>query len=775
MIERFGKRYAVKFAASFLLVLLVIAGVGFVGVDAAENEVRESTERQLQDTSELRAESIGEFTERIELQIRTTSEGEPLVEGETAGAQSEYLALEKDQATEDVVAFHVVDESNQEVAASTIEPINETSLERLRELGLPWASADVPSGPGNYTKVWRSDTAYRSPIRAIEESNVIAFASTIPKRDGQYVVAVVRIPQIDRGLDQQTTVINQAGQPVLQPDSNFDTAAHRETIQSVRETPQTAFKSQDRAVHAFASVPGTDGYDSDDRADWVAVTTVDKDTAFEVSQSVRNYVIAIVLAALSTLLIVGYLLWNQTVTPLNALRDRAQRMEDGDLTVDLETDRTDEFGRLYQAFASMRDALRLQIEDAEQAREQAERERERIEEMNETLQQRADEYAAVMQEYAAGDLTSRMTPAEDNEAMAAIAHEFNEMATTIEEVVDRVDRFSTIVSASSQQVTASSQEVRSASEQVSRSVQEISAGADRQYESLETVAEETEQLSTTIQEIASVSEEVATLAERTVRVGQKGRQAAKDAIDGMDEIEEESAEAVEAIRTLETEMEKIGDVIEFISEVAEQTNMLALNANIEASRSSGGDDSGDGFGVVAEEVKELAAETKEAADDIQEHLEQIQKQTETACTEVEQTSARIGQHRGAVERSVESLERIASFARKTNEGVQQISRGTKVQAQSTQQVLDVVNDATSISRETNTEAENVAAAAEEQTSSLNEVTKSAEQLSEEASELSRTVDHFETDVTETQTVEGLDGPESDRFGPGDGPAAQEHD
>lgn len=93
----------------------------------------------------------------------------------------------------------------------------------------------------------------------------------------------------------------------------------------------------------------------------------------------------------------------------------------------------------------------------------------------------------------------------------------------------------------------------------------------------------------------------------------------------MNEIEAESDQAITEIERLEAEMGQIDELLEFISEVAEQTNMLALNANIEASRSSSTDD---GFAVVADEVKELANETKLAAERIEERLDRIQAQTE---------------------------------------------------------------------------------------------------------------------------------------------------
>jgi methyl-accepting chemotaxis protein len=773
----FGLRqsYLLKFTVALCSIVLIIGVGGFLLQDQATATLNDNIEDKLQLEAQAEADRINEQIRGNEIPARTLSDHPALGESSSNSEVQSYLKDKLENKLPDrVKSLHIVNTVDEEIVTSTNEDRVGNSVSET-----PWIRKTAFP---NDDKVVISD-----PYVNANGENVMVFMSPVHQRTNWALVLTVNPRTIEDEFDSS---IDGTFTEVVKPTPGSTKVLFSNREES-RLEPYVADASQTDIPAVKAGLAGESGFRSSgvkesqlggnyvvayapvENKNWVVIKHAPAGNAYQLRDQIQQGLLVFVAIALLALGGVGVVLGKQTVTPLSELRDRAERMEEGDLSVDLETNRSDEFGRLYHSFGSMRDALRAQIQNAEEAKREAERERERIEQMHETLQQRADEYATVMQEYAAGDLTSRMEPAEDNEAMAAIAEEFNEMAATIEEVVDRVDRFSTIVSASSEEVTASSQEVRTASEQVTESVQEISAGAERQHDSLETVAEETEQLSTTIQEIATVSDEVAKLAERTVEVGQKGRQAANEAIEGMDEIEAESSGAVEEIQQLEAEMEKIGDVIEFISEIAEQTNMLALNANIEASRSADAEESGEGFGVVAEEVKELAEETKEAADEIQSHLERIQEQTERAGAEVEKTSKRIGQHRGAVERAVQSLERIASFAKETNNGVQEISKGTREQAQSTQQVLQMVNEATAISQQTNTEAENVAAAAEEQTSSLTEVTESAEQLSQEAGELSRTVDHFRTDVDGDRRIEGARTVDSNELGWESDPTASE--
>jgi methyl-accepting chemotaxis protein len=728
------RSYRAKFVVSIMLVIFLIGAVGIGGYAMTKGTVETNTQEQLEETSALQADALSEWIESMRIQTRSLSADDRLQTID--GDEERHLQGEQSRLATDIMGIHLVNTSAETVTAST-DPIAGFSLDTL---AVPWANVSVSGATSEQAdEVWISDSAYESPLQPHDEKYVTAFASPVPRTDDRYVVVVTRVgPQLESikrsATGSVTKVVNERGERVLLPATEARDRITGETVRAVRESGESTFVQRGGVAYAYAAVAGTD---------WVAVTAIDAEEAFAVRDSVSRQVMAIVLTGVLSLALVGAVLASQTIDPLIDLRNRAAEMESGNLEVSFDSNRIDEIGQLYDGFESMRTALGERIGEVRTARKTAEREHERARKMNEHLEEKADEYSTVMQTCASGDLTARMDPESHSEAMREIAEEFNAMMARFDEIVENHREFADGVAAASEEVTASSEEVRSASEQVTESVQEISDGADQQNERFRAVSAEMDDLSTRIQRIAGASEDVADLASRTAATGETGREAAGDALDGMASVETRAAEAVDAIEALQAETEQIDELSEFIAEIANQTNMLALNANIEASRNTAGVED-EGFSVVAGEVKELAGETKEAAEEIDERLERVRERTDEAVREVQSTSDEIATHAETVERAASSLDEIADYAERTNEGIQKISEAARAGSASTGEVVAMVEEAATISDETSAEAQTVAAAAEEQTSSLTQVTESATRLSHRANQLHQALDRFET-------------------------------
>lgn len=386
------------------------------------------------------------------------------------------------------------------------------------------------------------------------------------------------------------------------------------------------------------------------------------------------------------------------------------------------------------------DDLETKVDDLETKADDLETKLQREKRQNERIESQTERFREAMQLVAAGQLAHRIET--DEESSLDIADDFNEMMDELEGTMRHLKDFISLVVSSSDDVLSGTEEVSEASNQIGRVIQEISDGATAQSEQLQSVTNEMGTLSSSIEEIASLSDGVATLSERTAETGREGQRAVQTAIDGLNEMEDGSTEAVEAIESLRADMEAIDELVEFIREVAHETNMLALNANIEATRST--DESRDegGFAAVAKEVKELAEKSKEAAEDIEKRIDDIHEQTEVATNTVRETEERIAEHTDSIETALDALTEIAEYAAETNHGVQEIYTAANQQAESTQEVVALVDETTTISEQTSELAEKVTASAEEQTAALTDVSKSARQLSQNANWLHDTLEMY---------------------------------
>ncbi|WP_136718075.1 methyl-accepting chemotaxis protein [Halorientalis salina] len=483
---------------------------------------------------------------------------------------------------------------------------------------------------------------------------------------------------------------------------------------------------------------------------WQVVTYAPSDVVYTDRNTATAGLVALLYVIALNLGVFGITIGGNLALALRQLADRASEIGEGNLDVELETDRTDEVGMLYGEFGAMRDSLKESLAEADDARAEAERAREEAEQreletqrFNEQLEAEAERYSETMAACADGDLTRRLDPETDSDAMQSIADSFNEMIADLERTVADVQQFAEDVAASSHDVEDSAGEVKEASEEVSRSIQGISTGAQEQTEDLQATGDEVNDLSATIEEVASTTDEVASQSDRVAELGAEGREQAEATIEEMQSIEAQTGNVVESIERLTDEIDEISEVTRLIDEIAEQTSILALNANIEAARAG---ESGSGFAVVAEEVKELSEETQRAVDEIETTISSVQDRATASAEDIREAESRITEGTETVEDLTDSLEAIVDGVDSVDGGLKSINDATDEQADSAQQIVRMVDEIASVSEETTQQAETVAAASEEASSSISQVSDSAASLAERTRELQEMLAAFEIDA-----------------------------
>jgi methyl-accepting chemotaxis protein len=802
------RTHARKLGTVFLVIVLALSAGGlyvFTQTDtvAAETNrvVAEQNQERMTFSAESQARELSRVTALLREESRLLSQSAQLQVGSCSAVDGcpsvqalMNTQLEEGRLPDSIVGMHYValddrtvggpDDGGPVLLESTVPGFagNEPN-----ELGVPWAQP--PANQRLMETLQNPDASYVSqPWTFAPEGNeltVFAVVSRVPDKQQALVVMVSA-----RQLSSTLTPPGQDGFAAVHDGGTGKTVLSQRSAalggqyDQFRTTDDDAFAlaSDGNAGYTTATVGDTEyavGYAPVEGTDWVVESYVPREQAFAVSTSVGSFsdtvksnILLLVGGAIFALGAMVFTVGRRTSRELATLSARAEELESGNLDADLESGRIDEFGQLYGAFDSMRTSLRDRIEEVEQAQQRTQR-------LNSELEATADDYSEVMQACAAGDLSARMDTDTDSDAMGTVATEFNEMMDELEATTANLRRFAAEVAAQTEQVTASVEEVRNASERVSMSTQEISEGADRQRESLDGVSEEVSELSSTIQQISASADQVAGIAEQSAEVGQEGRERAQEAIAQMNGVADEAQRAADRFEDLQAEMERVDLLNDTISDIAEQTNMLALNANIEATRNGGGggETAGEGFSVVAEEIKELATEAREAAQEADELIDEIMQQTAETAEAVEHASVEVEDSVDTVEETARALSSVADHAEETYSGVSEVDQATERQAESAQAVLRQVREAAGISDETATEAEDVAAAAEEQVAALSTVTDSVDDLADRATRLSESLDSFDTrppediagDVDASVALDGGPLPrEADADGDGDG-------
>ncbi|RLM54112.1 methyl-accepting chemotaxis protein [Halobellus sp. Atlit-31R] len=467
--------------------------------------------------------------------------------------------------------------------------------------------------------------------------------------------------------------------------------------------------------------------------DYYVLQAVPRAEMIAASRTLTRSILGIAGIAAVAVLLGGTFISRRLASPIKALAADANAVAEGEMDREIRiSEDSYETQLATEAVQSMKQNVVEALDDAESAREQAN-------ELNHHLEAKATAYQRVMEDAAAGDLTSRMDPQSRNDSMRDIARTFNGMMAELEETFSQIRSFATAVATSSEEVTAGTEESQSASEQVSQSIQEISADAEAQSENLSEVASETQNLSGTIEEVASSATEISRTSQQTADLGREGQQAAVEAVDEMGAIETKSEETIEEIESLADEIDEIGEVVELITDIAEQTNLLALNASIEAARAG---DAGEGFAVVADEIKQLAGEVDDATDEVASLIEGIQASTTNAVSDIQQMGDRVTTGTETIEDALESLDEIAANVDDVNDSIQEISDAADDQAASTEEVASMIDDVADRAEQVSDESANVSAAAEEQASSLTQVAQSTQTLAQEADELQHLLSQF---------------------------------
>ncbi len=271
-----------------------------------------------------------------------------------------------------------------------------------------------------------------------------------------------------------------------------------------------------------------------------------------------------------------------------------------------------------------------------------------------------------------GDLTTTATVTED--FTGAIADSINYTIDQLRILVSRINETSARVVTSSSETQQTALHLAEASEHQAQEIAGASAAVN--------------EMAVTIDQVSANAAESAGVAERSVSIANNGAKVVQNTIRGMDTIREQIQETSKRIKRLGESSQEIGDIVSLINDIADQTNILALNAAIQASMAG---DAGRGFAVVADEVQRLAERSATATKQIEALVKTIQNDTNDAVISMEQTTAEVVRGARLAQDAGVALEEIETVSANLAELIQNISNAARQQASSAGHISNTMN------------------------------------------------------------------------------------
>jgi len=386
-------------------------------------------------------------------------------------------------------------------------------------------------------------------------------------------------------------------------------------------------------------------------------------------------------------------LGNAVVKPSEQLSDFTERLSLGNPAGRLDIDIDNDFGLIAQNLIATQDRISRSALNQE---------------AQESLQRSVTDFLTVVSQIARGDLTLRGKVTAD--ALGNVVDSVNYMLDNFTRVLERARKSAIDVASSANEILMSSEE--------------MSTGASQQDQEITNTSSAVEELTVSMKQVSNNAEASAEAARRALDAAEQGNRAVRDTLEGMQRIRHSVQATAKKIKTLGDRSLEISEIINVINDITEQTNLLALNAAIEAARAG---EAGRGFAVVADEVRKLAEHSRTATKDIAALIKAIQAETNEAVVVMEEGTKEVEVGAKLADQAGKALEAISSVVRQSAELVQEISLASKQQVRGTEGVANAMQIISNITRQTSQGARQTARTVEN-------MVKLSEQLNEALSQ-----------------------------------------
>jgi len=403
------------------------------------------------------------------------------------------------------------------------------------------------------------------------------------------------------------------------------------------------------------------------------------------------------LGALAVMVAVCFVLYlllgSRVLRPARELAEYSEKLAAGDYRSKVQIDSADDFGYIADNLNRSADKVSKAVFNQE---------------AQESLQRSVTDFLTIVSQIGRGDLTLRGKVT--NDALGNVVDSVNYMLDNFTKVLERVRKAAIDVSSSANEILLASEE--------------MSTGATQQDQEITNTSSAVEQLTVSMKQVSNNAEASAEAARRALDAAEQGNRAVRDTLEGMQRIRASVQATAKKIKSLGDRSLEISEIINVINDITEQTNLLALNAAIEAARAG---EAGRGFAVVADEVRKLAEHSRNATKDIAALIKAIQAETNEAVVVMEEGTKEVEIGARLADQAGKALEAISSVVRQSAELVQEISLASKQQVRGTEGVANAMQIISNITRQTSQGARQTARTVEQ-------MVKLSEQLNEALSQ-----------------------------------------